>query len=98
MEKIHLALSAMFGDRYVTNNGRVNTLTMVTKITLGQEGTNEIMEKMHLASVAAIGGRPVTNDCNFDNIDNVNKYNKSGQMRSWNRFILPRLQRSATDL
>ena len=43
MEKIHLTLSAMFGDRYVTNNGRVNTLTMVTKITLGQEGTNEIM-------------------------------------------------------
>ena len=95
MEKIHLALSAMFGDRYVTNNGRVNTLTMVTKITLGQEGTNEIMEKIHLASVAAICSRPVTNDCNFDNID---KYNKSGQMRSWNRFILPRLQRSATDL
>ena len=43
MEKIHLNLSAMFGDRYVTNNDRVNTLTMVTKITLGQEGTNEIM-------------------------------------------------------
>ena len=71
---------------------------MVTKITLGQEGTNEIMEKIHLAAVAAIGDRPVTNNCNFDNIDNVNKCDDSGQTRSWNRFILPRLQRSATDL
>ena len=26
MEKIHLTLSAMFGDRYVTNNGRVNII------------------------------------------------------------------------
>ena len=71
MEKIHLTLSAMFGDRYVTNNDRVNTLTMVTKITLGQEGQMRLW-------VAAIGDRPVTNNCNFDNIDNVNKYNKRG--------------------
>ena len=53
-------------------------MTMVTKITLGHEGTNEIMEKIHLAAIAAIGDRPVTNNCNFDNIDNVNKYNKRG--------------------
>ena len=54
------------------------SLTMVTKITLGQEGTNEIMKKIHLATVAAVGDRPVTNNCNFDNIDNVNKYNQIG--------------------
>ena len=34
-------------------------MTMVTKITLGQKVTNEIMEKMHLDTIAAIGDRHV---------------------------------------
>ena len=76
--KICLALSAISGDRHVTNNGRVNIIDNGNEDNTRPRGTNEIMEKIPLAAIAAIGDRPVTKDCNFDNIDNVNKYNQIG--------------------
>ena len=62
----------------MTNNGRVNIIDHGNEDNTRSRGANEIMKKIHLATVAAVGDRPVTNNCNFDNIDNVNKYNQIG--------------------